>query len=345
MRNWVRRTAIAAVAALITLSLVGTSFFAAHIAQASEQSDSLTELTELTAAYEEAQAEYAEVEARVEENEARIAELEEQLPEQRDITAAAISTHYKLQQDSPSLLLILLSSESFSDFITVLGYLEAISSRNTQAMQDLLAMEEELAALQEELDADLLEAEEKLEEALEALQAAQEATEAQAAAEQAAAQAAIEAAQEATSSTSASGTSYTVETPSSSTPSSVDWSSDKATFVAEWTTRIDAYLAGSPLAGYGSVFAEAAWDYGVDPRWSPAIACIESSKGLYCFLPYNAWGWGSVSWSDWETAIRAHVRGLANGYGYTITVAAAQKYCPYNWEHWYSSVLSEMERI
>ncbi len=344
MRNWVRRTAIAAIAALFTLSLTGTSFFAAHTAEASE-SDTLTELTELTAVYEEAQAEYAEVEARVEENEARIAELEEQLPEQRDVTAAAISTHYKLQQDSPSLLLILLSSESFSDFITMLGYLEAISSRNTQAVEELLAMEEELAALQEELEADLLEAEEKLEAAREALQAAQEAAAAQAAAEAAAAQAAIEAAQETETSTSASGNSYTVSTPSSSSISDVDWSVDRDTFIAEWTTRIDAYLAGSPLAGYGYAFAEAAWEYGVDPRWSPAISCIESSKGLYCFQSYNAWGWGSVSWSDWDTAIRAHVRGLANGYGYTITVAAAQKYCPYNWQHWYSSVLAEMESI
>ncbi len=50
-----------------------------------------------------------------------------------------------------------------------------------------------------------------------------------------------------------------------------DWSSDKTTFVESWAGRIDAYLAGSPLSGQGAVFAAAAWDYGVDPRFSPAM--------------------------------------------------------------------------
>lgn len=78
-------------------------------------------------------------------------------------------------------------------------------------------------------------------------------------------------------------------------------------FVAQWTGRIDAYLAGSPMAGTGKVFAEAAWDYGVDPRWSPAISNTESSKGLYCSGSCNAWGWGGCSWGSWEEAIRDHV--------------------------------------
>ncbi len=124
-----------------------------------------------------------------------------------------------------------------------------------------------------------------------------------------------------------------------------DWSSDKTTFVESWAGRIDAYLAGSPLSCQGAVFAAAAWDYGVDPRFSPAISCVESSKGAACFLPYNAWGWGSISWGSWEEAIDAHVRGLARGYGYTLSEEAAKKYCPPNWQHWYSRVGEEMSRI
>ena len=46
--------------------------------------------------------------------------------------------------------------------------------------------------------------------------------------------------------------------------------------VDSWAARIDAYLAGSPLAGYGSTFAAAAWDYGIDPRLSPAISAVET---------------------------------------------------------------------
>jgi peptidoglycan hydrolase CwlO-like protein len=121
--------------------------------------------------------------------------------------------------------------------------------------------------------------------------------------------------------------------------------SEREAFIAKWAPRIDAYLGGSPLGGHGRTFAEAAWDYNVDPRWSPAISCIESSKGAICFKPYNAWGWGSASWSDWDSAIRSHVAGLSAGYGYTISTSAAQKYCPPTWQAWYSSVLSEMNCI
>ena len=125
----------------------------------------------------------------------------------------------------------------------------------------------------------------------------------------------------------------------------VDWSIGKDAFIAEWTARIDNYLAGSPLEGYGAVFAEAAWDNGVDPRWSPAISNTESGKGSVCFRSYNAWGWGNVSWYDWESAIRDHVEGLAAGYGYSITMEAAQSYCPPTWSEWYSKTLEQMSLI
>lgn len=127
--------------------------------------------------------------------------------------------------------------------------------------------------------------------------------------------------------------------------SEVDWSVGKDAFIAEWGARIDAYLAGSPLAGYGATFAQAAWNNGVDPRWSPAISNTESSKGAVCFLPHNAWGWGSSSWSSWDEAINAHVAGLASGYGYTISYSAAAKYCPPNTAHWFSNTLSQMQMI
>ena len=122
----------------------------------------------------------------------------------------------------------------------------------------------------------------------------------------------------------------------------VDWSVGKEAFIAEWTLRIDAYLAGSPLAGHGATFAKAAWDNGVDPRFSPAISNTESTKGANCFLSCNAWGWGSVSWPDWDTAIEAHVAGLAAGYGYSITPAGAYKYCPGTHVDWYNKTASQM---
>ena len=129
------------------------------------------------------------------------------------------------------------------------------------------------------------------------------------------------------------------------TDDGANWKLDKDDFVKEWGPRIDNYLAGSALAGQGNTFAKAAWTYGIDPRWSPAISNTESSRGAICFKPHNAWGWGDSSWSSWEEAIDAHVAGLSKGYGYTITVAGAQTYCPPNWVHWYNDTISEMNRI
>lgn len=126
---------------------------------------------------------------------------------------------------------------------------------------------------------------------------------------------------------------------------SVDWTVGKAAFVETWGARIDAYLANTYLAGYGSVFAEAAWDNCVDPRWSPAISNTESGNGYNCFLPHNAWGWGQSSWSSWSEAINAHVAGLAKGYGYSVTMTYASIYCPPNTAHWFNNTVSEMKRI
>lgn len=127
----------------------------------------------------------------------------------------------------------------------------------------------------------------------------------------------------------------------------VDFTVGKEAFLSEWTVRIDNYLAGSPLAGQGATFAEAAWNNSVDPRWSPAISNTESSKGAVPYKSsYNAWGWmASVTWGSWEEAINAHVAGLASGYGYSITLAAAQKYCPPTYQDWYNKTIAEMMKI
>ena len=125
----------------------------------------------------------------------------------------------------------------------------------------------------------------------------------------------------------------------------VDFSVGREAFIAEWTERIDNYLAGSPLAGHGSTFAEAAWEAGIDPRWSPAISNTESTKGRVCFKSFNAWGWDQTNWPDWDTAIWAHVSGLARGYGFTISYAYAQRYCPPNYDNWYRDTLGQMSLI
>ena len=336
---------------------------------------------ECTTAYDDAKAELAQIEEDMAATQERIDEVEALLPDQRAHAADSMRALYKMQQGTPGLVELILSAENFNDFITTVQYLDIVSSSNVDEVNELVALEEELDAKKAELAEQQAAAKEAAQEAEDALAAAQEArqeaqerAEAQAAAEAAEAQAAIEAAQAAKEAaeaeaeaqaaeaeeaaeedstktagtfTTESGNEAQIETPESSTPEveEEDALSDRDAFVQKWAARIDAYLAGSTLAGYGTTFAEAAWDYGVDPRWSPAIACIESGKGANCFKSHNAWGWGSSSWGDWDTAIRSHVAGLASYYGYTISLSAAKKYCPPNYQYWYSAVLSQMNCI
>lgn len=120
------------------------------------------------------------------------------------------------------------------------------------------------------------------------------------------------------------------------------------TEVDSWAARIDAYLSsyGAPLAGHGATFAQAAAEYGVDPRISPAISIIESGGGKVCFLPHNCWGWGTASWPDWDSAIRGHISGFASIYGSTLTREGAVAYASMDeWEMWYNLLQAEMASI
>ena len=331
--------------------------------------------------YEEATKRVEELQGQIDENQERIDEIEGKLPEQRELAENSVRTLYKMQQGSGGLVELLLGADDFYDLLSTIQYLDVIQAKNTDALNELVAMENELTQARIALDAQQQEAEEEEQRAEDALAEAEEARgeleakiAAQAAAEEAQRRAALEAAQRAleeaqkaaaeaeqkAAETEGSQTETTVENPTFTTESgseapvevpespdagNVDWSSDKQAFVSEWSARIDAYLAGSPLAGQGATFAEAAWEFGVDPRFSPAISTVESSTGRVCFRPHNAWGWGSSSWGSWEEAIWAHVAGLASGYGGQLTYAGAQKYCPPNADVWYASVLANMLSI
>ena len=376
------RRSIGAIAGLsaLSLALIAALCVAPRIAQAEDIDTNPTpdelqlEIERTAAELEAAEAHVAEVEASLAENTARLEELQVQIPLQQKKSDAAARELYKAQQQSYGILDILLGSESLPDFLNNIEYVNHVANTNVQEINRLKEMKEELETTKAELDTARLSAVQSKNEAEAALIAAQEARaeaqrkaeeEARRQAEQAAAAAAAQAksdsAQGSTQSGEEGSDAEAAEPPSSeeiaeetraasdaaaaATSDGADWSTDKATFVAEWAGRIDAYLSGSPLSGQGTTFASAAWDYGVDPRWSPAISCIESSKGEACFLPCNAWGWGSESWGSWEEAIYDHVQGLARGYGYTVSYDAAAKYCPPNADFWYERCVEEMAKI
>ena len=339
------------VAALASWSST-TSAYAEDIDTDFEISALQQQIEESQAAYEAAVARSEELAKQIEANQATIAELSAQLPEAREKAHTAAVELYKSQSSTGSLLDFIFSAQDFNDLLTKVDYMNRVTQNNMAAISELESMEAALTQAQADLQAQKDDADSQAAAADEALQTAQAARldaqrraqeQAQAAAEAAAAASA--AASGSAEDVAAAMDSATADSENAAVTDSADWSSDEATFIAEWGSRIDAYLSGTPLAGYGSVFAEAAWDYGVDPRWSPAISYVESSCGRYCFKSHNAWGWGSVSWDSWEEAIRGHVSGLARGYGYTLTMANARKYCPPNAQHWYDTCLAQMNNI
>lgn len=318
-------------------------------------------------AYDEAVAQAAQAKEAIIEHNVRVAELEEAIPLQKARSNEAAVSLYKFQQQTPDIIDFLLDSTTFYDLVINLDYVNYVTQSHWKEMDRLIELKNELDEELVTLEAAQNDANERVNESLAALSAAQEARlEAQRKAQEAQRQKAEAAAAATTAaaggaSTQASSdasvseqgevvvtTSVTNEAGAAAVAAVDDganWSSDEAAFVQSWAGRIDAYLSGTPLAGQGATFAQAAWNYGVDPRWSPAISFTESSCGAACFLPHNAWGWGSISWDSWEEAIDAHVRGLARGYGYTISMEAAQKYCPPNAQHWYDTTLDQMNQI
>ena len=303
-----------------------------------------TRIEESAKRYDEATKRVKELDKLIDENTEKIKRIESQLPDLKEKSADAMRALYRIQVDSPSIIALILSTNTLDDFLTTVMYVNRIHDNSMEDVIKLNALLDEFNDVQEQLTADKTEAVAQEEEARQSLAEAE-------AARQEAQQRALEEARKQAQEEErrrAEAEKQKQDPGEELKPSPEDeteWDSGYQEFLDTWTPRIDAYLAGSPMAGTGHLFADAAWKYGVDPRWSPAIATIESSKGAYCFAPYNAWGWGSSGFSSWEEAIDVHVRGLARGYGYTLTPAAAQKYCPPTWQDWYNKCAAQMALI
>jgi type II secretory pathway pseudopilin PulG len=312
------------------------------------------EVSELQAQVEQSAADYNaavertnELDASIEETSNQIAELEAKLPAQREEAGKIIKNEYIYQTNTSSFLEAILDSDSFEEFLTTLEYYSRIDSYNKGIIDSTAHAKEDLENLQASLNEQKADAVSEQQKASIALKSAQDAREAamEKATQEAAAQVSEQQQQQSSGDSSGSQQAASEPVNSSVSSGSVDWSSDKSAFVSQWAPRINNYLSGTPLAGYGEEFASAAWDYGVDPRWSPAISYVESSCGAHCFRSHNAWGWGNYSFDSWEEAIPAHVAYLGRKYGSTLTYSAAQTYCPPNASHWYNTCLSQMNQI
>ena len=181
-----------------------------------------------TQAYSDATAKVDELQAKIDESQEKIDEVTAKLPEQRERAEQSLSSLYKMQQGTPGLVSLLLSSDNFADFFTTYQYLNAVQRSNTDALVELNKMEGELSAAQQTLQAAKEEASAQQQQAQTSMTEAQTALDelnAQIAAQQAAeaaAKAQAEADAQAKAQTDASSTpdsSSSSSSPSASTPS------------------------------------------------------------------------------------------------------------------------------
>jgi len=113
--------------------------------------------------------------------------------------------------------------------------------------------------------------------------------------------------------------------------------------------QVRIYLSkrNSPLAEYADVLVTSAYKYGIDYRLVAAISVIESGGGKNCFKPYNAWGWGGMTFESWNNGIDTVSKGLGKYYarGATTPALIAPAYCPPNAVKWASNVQYVMNQI
>lgn len=225
---------------------------------------------ETAAAFDEATKNLDSLQEQVAENETRIAELEAKLPAAQERASRAMRELYKHHKGSNTLMSFVLNTKSMDELISGMKYLDQVKDANVGALTELSELQTELEAKKTELKSAKVQAEAERDSAAEALTQAQKLREAAQAQADAEAEAELAALQQASQNMGGGA----VATPNNGV---VNWDVDQASFVAEWAPRIDAYLAGSPLEGQGATFANAAWKYGVDPRFSPAISNTELS--------------------------------------------------------------------
>ena len=173
MTNHARLVRIFALCCGVAVACCCVLFGAAPaLAEDSSLDELQQKVQETSEAYESAKSELEDVQAKIDENEQRIAELEAQIPDQRKKAADAISATYKMQQGGSSLITLLLSAEDFNEFVTTMSYLNVISSKNADALTELVSMQDELESTKAELQKERESAEDKLAEAQKAMQEA-----------------------------------------------------------------------------------------------------------------------------------------------------------------------------
>lgn len=165
------RMHLAATAGL--LALCCALLMPSQVAHAATVEELQAQVDQANQAYDEATAQVNDLQAKIDESQAKIDEVNAKLPEQQQRAEESVRSMYKMQQGTPGLVTLLLTSDDFQDFITTYQYLDSVSQSNSNDLQKLSQMQKELTQAQQTLQAAQTEATKKQQEASESRASAQ----------------------------------------------------------------------------------------------------------------------------------------------------------------------------
>ena len=142
-----------AVVAGLAIALSCVSALSARPAVAETADELQAKIDASTAAYNEATEQIDSLQQKIDEQQKKIDEVQAALPEQRSKADDAIRSMYKMQQGTPGLVDLLLSSDNFMDFLSTFQYIDVISSDQLSQVSALAKMQSDLVSAQETLTA------------------------------------------------------------------------------------------------------------------------------------------------------------------------------------------------
>ncbi|MFC2648061.1 MAG: RlpA-like double-psi beta-barrel domain-containing protein [Coriobacteriaceae bacterium] len=168
-----------AAVALISAALIGSGVPTAALADDTSDLESLQNTAiEANEKLDEEQQKLDALQSQIDENNQQVQEIEDKLPQLRQNAASAISTSYKLHQNSNSLLSMIFSSKDFNEVLNLINSLNRVMTSSTQDINNLVNVEQELQTKQAELTQEKTDEEQQVKVAKDASDQAQAAVDA-----------------------------------------------------------------------------------------------------------------------------------------------------------------------
>lgn len=164
-----------AIAMSLVAGLCLTTTLAAQPAMAVTTDELQAKVDQATQAYNDATAKVNDLQSQMDDAQKKIDEVQSELPAQREKAGVAIRSMYKMQQETPGLVSLLLTSDSFQDFLTTYQYLSSIQQDNMDQTQQLADLQDQLLDAKQTLESSKLQAQQEQQNAQDSMNDAQKA--------------------------------------------------------------------------------------------------------------------------------------------------------------------------